>query len=99
MKGGAPLKVAAKVSTAAIELVWHLSNNHDVRVEFIVQMTIVENDWNFFASQPTANCLPKTEPEIPNFLRKNPKNQKAAAKLKRQKNNNNEKYKQNLCIL
>lgn len=32
---------------------------------------------------------------------KNPKNQKAAAKLKRQKNNNNnnEKYKQNLCIL
>lgn len=29
------LKVAAKVSTAAIELVWPLSNNHDVRVEFI----------------------------------------------------------------
>lgn len=38
------MKVAAKVSTAAIELVWHLSNNHDVRVEFIAQMTIVEND-------------------------------------------------------
>lgn len=48
-------------------------------------MTIVENDWNFFVSQPTANCLPKTEADISKFLRKNRKSQKAAAKLKRQK--------------